>query len=74
MIKIINENNIQKNEEILYKELIPVGKFIKVLVLFICLLNISSGIIITAFISKELAFLGIALGAVIFFIFLIYWN
>jgi len=74
VIKIINENNIQKNEEILYKELIPVGKFIKVLVLFVCLLNISSGIIITAFISKELAFLGIALGAVSFFIFLIYWN
>ncbi len=74
MIKIINENNIQKNDEILYAEWVPAGKFVKVLVLFVCLLNISIGIIITAFISKELAFLGIILGAVSLFIFLIYWN
>ncbi len=74
MIKIINENIIQKNEELLYKEWIPVGKLIKGLVLFVCLLNISSGIIITAFKPQELAFLSIILGVVSLFIFLIYWN
>jgi len=74
VIKIINENNIQKNEELLYKEWIPVGKFVKGLVLFVFLLFISIGIIITAFIPKELAFLGIILGAVSLFILLLYWN
>ena len=74
MIKIIIENNIQKNEELLYKEWIPVGKFVKGLVLFVFLLFISIGIIITAFIPKELAFLGIILGVVSLFILLLYWN
>ena len=74
MIKIVNENNFQKNEELLYKEWIPVGKFVKVLVLFVCLLIISIGIIITAFRPKELTFLGVIFGAVSLFIFLIYWN
>ena len=74
MIKIINENNIQKNEELFYKEWIPVGKFVKVLVLFVCLLIFSIGIIITAFIPKEFVFLSIIFGVVSLFIFLIYWN
>jgi len=74
VIKIINENNIQKNEELLYKEWIPVGKFVKVLVLFVSLLIISIGIIITAFKPKELTFLGIILGVLSLFILLLYWN
>jgi len=74
VIKIIKENNIHKNDEILYVEWVPVGKFIKVLVLLTCLLIFSIGIIISAFKPKELAFLGITLGAVSLFIFLIYWN
>jgi len=74
VIKIIKENNIQKNEELLYKEWIPVGKFVKVLVLFVSLLIISIGIIITAFKPKELTFLGIILGVLSLFILLLYWN
>ena len=74
MIKIIKENNIQKNDEILFAEWVPAGKFIKVLVLFVCLLIFSIGIIITAFIPKELTFLAIICGVVSLFIFLIYWN
>ena len=74
MIKIVNENNFQKNEELLYKEWIPVGKFVKVLVLFVCLLIISIGIIITAFKPEELAFFGIIFGVVSLIIFLMYWN
>ncbi len=78
MIKIINENNIQKNDEILFAEWVPAGKFIKILVLFVCLLISSNGIIITAFIPKELAFLRITFGVgsivVSIIIFLIYWN
>ena len=42
--------------------------------LFVCLLIISIGIIISAVNPKELAFLGIMLGVVSLFIFLIYWN
>ena len=74
MVKIINENNIQKNEELLYKEWIPIGKFVKGLVLFVCLLIFSIGIIITAFIPQELVFLSIILGVVSLFILLLYWN
>ena len=74
MIKINKENNIQKNDEILYVEWVPAGKFVKVLVLLTCLLIFSIGIIISAFKPKELVFLGITLGAVSLFIFLIYWN
>jgi len=78
VIKIIKENNIQKNDEILYTEWVPAGKFIKILVLFVCLLFFSIGIIITAFIPQELAFLRIILGynliIVGIIIFLIYWN
>ncbi len=48
--------------------------FVKCVVLFVCILIASLGIIITAFIPKELAFMGIILGAVSLFIFLMYWN
>jgi len=75
MVKeIINENNLQKNDEILFTEWVPAGKFVKVVVLFACILIASLGIIITAFIPKELTFIGIILGAVSLFIFLIYLN
>ena len=74
MIKKIKEKNIQKNDEILYVEWVPAGRLVKGLVLFVCVLCISIGIIITAFNPGELAFIGIMLGAVSLFIFLIYWN
>jgi len=74
VIKIINENNTQKNEEILYIEWVPAGRLVKALMIFVCLLIISIGIIITAFKPKELTFLGITFGVVSLFIFLLYWN
>ena len=74
MIEIINENNPQKNDEIVYTEWVPAGRFVKVVVLFVCILIVTLGIVITAFISKELAFIGIIFGAVSLFIFLIYCN
>ncbi|MBA7714340.1 hypothetical protein ES703_123360 [subsurface metagenome] len=74
MIKKINENKIQKNDEIVYVEWVPAGRFIKGVVVFACVLIISIGITITAFKPKELAFIGIILGAVSLFIFLMYWN
>ncbi len=74
MIKILNENNIQKNDEILFTEWVPAGRFIKALMLFACILIGSLGIIVTAFIPIELAFIGIICGAVSLFIFLMYWN
>jgi len=75
VIKKINENNIQKkNDKILYTEWVPAGKIVKVLVLFVYLLIFSIGIIVTAFIPKELTFFGIICGVVSLFILLIYWN
>ncbi len=74
MINIIKDNNTQKNDEILYTEWVPAGRFVKVIVLFACILIASLGIIITAFIPKELVFIGIILGAVSLFIFLMYLN
>ncbi len=74
MIKTINGNHIQKNDEILYVEWVPAGKFVKAVILFAFLLILSLGIIITAFTPERLAFVGIILGAVSLFIFLMYWN
>ena len=74
MIKTIKGNHIQKNDEILYVEWVPAGKFVKAVILFACLLILSLGIIISAFKPKELAFIWIILGAVSLFIFLLYWN
>ena len=53
---------------------VPAGRFVKVVLQFVCLLIISLGIIISAFRPKELAFIGIIFGAVSLFIFLMYWN
>jgi len=74
VIKKIKENKIQKNDEIVYVEWVPAGRFIKGVVIFACVLIISIGITITAFKPKELAFIGIILGTVSLFIFLMYWN
>jgi hypothetical protein len=40
----------------------------------VCVLIYTLGIIISAFIPKEFAFIGLILGAVSLFIFLLYWN
>ncbi len=74
MIKKIKENEIQKNDEIVYVEWVPAGRFVKGVMLFVCLLFISIGIIIFAFNPKELMFLGLIFGAVSIIIFLLYWN
>ncbi len=74
MIDIIKDNNTQNNDEIVYEEWVPAGKFVKAIILFTCLLIISLGIIITIIMPKELAFMGIILGGISLFIFLIYWN
>jgi len=74
VIRIVKENNLQKNDEIVYTEWVPLGKFVKAVILFVCLLIFSLGIIISAFIPKELIFVGIMLGVVSLLIFLMYWN
>jgi len=74
VIKKIKENEIQKNDEIVYGEWVSAGRFVKSVMLFVCLLFIFIGIIIFAFNPKELAFLGIIFGAVSIIIFLLYWN
>jgi len=74
VIKIIKGKSIQKNDEILYVEWVPAGRFIKAVILFAFLLILSLGIIISAFTLKGLVFVGFILGAVSLFIFLIFWN
>jgi len=70
----MNENNIKKNEELLYSEWVPAGRFVKVVILFVFLLIMTIGIIFTALMPKELMVMGITFGGVSLFILLIYWN
>ena len=74
MIRIDKENKLQNNNEKVYTEWVPLGKFVKVLILFVCLLILSLSIIISAFIHRELVFMGIILGVVSLFIILMYLN
>ncbi len=74
MINIIKENNIQKNNEIVYAEWVPAGKFVKAVILFAFLLILSLGIIIPVIIPEEFWFIGIIFGVVSILIFLFYWN
>lgn len=71
---MIRENDNQKNNEILYVEWVPAGRFVKIVILFVCFLIISLGIIISFFRPIELRFLDIIFGAISLLIFLIYWN
>jgi len=70
----MNENNIKKNEELLYSEWVPAGRFVKVVILFVFLLIMTIGIIFTALMPKELMVMGIIFGGVSLFILLLYWN
>lgn len=74
MISISREKDIHKNNEILYKEWVPAGKFVKAVILFVCLLIISLGIIIYAFMPEEVGFISLIFGAVSLIIFLLFWN
>lgn len=74
MIKITNEDYIQKNEELLYIEWVPVGRVVKITMLSVELFIIITGIIIVAFTPKELMFISIIFGVVSLLIFLLYLN
>ncbi|HUW90446.1 MAG TPA: hypothetical protein VMV43_07965 [Candidatus Nanopelagicaceae bacterium] len=74
MIRIVKENNLQENNEKEYAEWVPLGKYVKAIILFVCILILSLGIIISAFVPKELAFIRIIVGVVSLLIFLMYWN
>ncbi len=66
----MNENEIQKNEEVVYKEWIPAGRFVKVVMLFVFILIMTIGIIFIAFMHEELLVIGILFGGVSLFILL----
>ena len=74
MLEITTENNLQKEDEILYSEWVPTGKFVKILVSIVFILIASLGIIFTAHLPIELAFIGLILAGVCIIIFLFYWN
>ncbi len=67
-------SNSKENREILYSEWVPVGRFVKIVIFSVFLLISTIGIVVTAFIPKELIFMGIIFGGVSLFIFLMYWN
>ncbi len=64
----------EKNDDVMYAEWVPAGKFVKRVILFVCILIISLGIIISVAIPEELAFIGLILVGFSAIIFLIYWN
>ena len=70
----MNENNIKKNGELLYKEWVPAGRFVKIVILFVFLLILTIGIVFTMLMHKELMVMGIIFGCVSLFILLLYWN
>jgi len=70
----MNENNIQKNEKILYVEWVPAGRVVKIVMLSVFLLIFTIGVIFAAFMPKELIFIGIIFAIVSLFILLLYWN
>jgi hypothetical protein len=74
VIKKINKKNIQIKNEILYTEWVPAGIFVKIVVSFVSILILSLSIVISILAYKELAFVGIILGIMTLFIFLMYWN
>jgi uncharacterized membrane protein YdbT with pleckstrin-like domain len=74
VINIVNENNIDENNEIIYSEWVPAGRFVKVTVIFVCILIASLGIIFIAYLPLDVAFVGFILGSVSLIIFLMYWN
>jgi hypothetical protein len=70
----MDENIIQKNDEIIYEEWVPAGGVIKIVMLFVFILIFSIGIIFITFMHEDLVFIGIIFGAVSLFILLLYWN
>ena len=74
VFNIISEKSIQKNDDVLYTEWVPVGIFVKIMVIFVCVLIASLGIVISVFMPEVLAFLWIIFTCVSLFIFLMYWN
>ena len=70
----MDKKNIQQNDELLYSEWVPAGKFVKAVMLFVFLLIMTIGIIFTALMHKQLMIIGIAFGGVCLFILLVYWN
>ncbi|MHA2180791.1 MAG: hypothetical protein ACXAAH_05145 [Promethearchaeota archaeon] len=70
----MNDNNFHKKEEQLYREWVPMGRFLKAVILFVLLLILTTGIITTAFMHNEMLFMGILFGVLNLFILLLYWN
>ncbi|MHA2283636.1 MAG: hypothetical protein ACXAC5_22570 [Promethearchaeota archaeon] len=70
----MNENKIQKSEEVLYEEWVPAGRFVKAVMLFVFILIVTIEILFIAFMHEELLVIGIIFGGVSLFILLIYWN
>jgi len=65
---------MEENEDVLYVEWVPTGIFVKVVIIFVCILIASLGIIIPAFIPEDFIFIGIIFFVVSLFIALIYLN
>jgi hypothetical protein len=70
----MNQNNSKNENEVLYTEWIPVGKFVKIIALCVFVSILSLGIILTALQPIEMSLVGILLGVMSLAIYLFYYN
>ena len=70
----MNENNRQNENEVLYTEWVPVGKFVKIIALCVFVSILSLGIILTALQPIEMSLVGILLGVASLIVYLFYYN
>lgn len=70
----IRRYNLQNDNDLIYTEWVPAGKFVKFTILFVFVLISTLAIIFIATLPNEIAFVGLILGGVSVFILLFFWN
>ncbi len=70
----ISKHNLQDDNDLIYTEWVPAGKFVRFTILFVFILISTLAIIFIATLPNEVAFVGLILGGVSVFILLLFWN
>ncbi len=70
----ISKNILQDDDDLIYTEWVPAGKFVKFTILFVFILISTLAIIFIATLPNEVAFVGLILGGVSVVILLLFWN
>ena len=74
VIKLTSKNIIKNNDDLLYSEWVPIGKFVKIIISLVSLFFIFMVVIISALESRIMIFLLLILGGACIFILFMYWN